>query len=67
MGEEQERLDRALAVQKEMEELGIRPDVHTYNLLILACSQVKNEDKAVEVFSSTRFSLLMKRPLNFLS
>lgn len=46
---EQERLDRALFVLKEMLVAGVQPDSYTYSMLIFACSMVRNEDKAVEV------------------
>ena len=46
---EQERLDRAQEVLKEMLVAGVQPDSYTYSMLIFACSMVRNEKKAIEV------------------
>lgn len=50
---EQERLDRAMEVLKEMLVAGVQPDTYTYSMLIFACSMVRNEQKAVEVLTQT--------------
>lgn len=47
--ENQGRFDRALAIMKDMDGAGVKPDVNTYRLLIFACSLRRDQDRADQV------------------